>query len=76
MPRVSFDEIPDHGRLWVFPIGRPLDEAEQARCLGVVDGFHFILTEVYDAWLRLRNQDCHISWSAAVKKASRGGMQG
>ena len=39
MPRVSFDDIPDHGRLWVFPIGRPLDAAEQERSVGVVDAF-------------------------------------
>ena len=39
MPRVSFDALPDHGRLWVFPASRPLTEQEQSRLLGEVDGF-------------------------------------
>ena len=39
MPRVSFADLPDHGRLWVFPINRDLDESETERCLNVVDGF-------------------------------------
>jgi hypothetical protein len=39
MPQVTFDELPDHGRLWVFPAGRALDEAEAERCLRVVDDF-------------------------------------
>lgn len=39
MPQVTFDQLPDHGRLWVFPAGRALDEAEADRCLQVVDGF-------------------------------------
>jgi hypothetical protein len=39
MPRVSFDELPDHGRLWVFPIGRALTREEADRCLAAVDGF-------------------------------------
>lgn len=39
MPRVTFDDLPDHGRLWVFPIGRDLDEAEAEHCLSVVDAF-------------------------------------
>jgi hypothetical protein len=39
MPRVAFDELPDHGRLWVFPIGRTLTGPESDRCLAVVDDF-------------------------------------
>jgi hypothetical protein len=39
MPRVSFAELPDHGRLWVFPAGRDLSEAEARVCLDVVDDF-------------------------------------
>ncbi|MDH3208157.1 MAG: hypothetical protein OEO79_16265 [Gemmatimonadota bacterium] len=39
MPRIEFAELPDHGRLWVFPIDRPLTSAEADRCLAVVDAF-------------------------------------
>jgi hypothetical protein len=39
MPRVPFDTLPDHGRLWVFPASRTLTEAEQARLLAEVDDF-------------------------------------
>jgi hypothetical protein len=39
MPQVLFDQLPDHGRLWVFPAGRVLDETEAERCLRVVDSF-------------------------------------
>lgn len=39
MPRVSFDALPDHGRLWVFPASRTLSEAESATLLEAVDGF-------------------------------------
>ncbi len=39
MPRVSFDELPDHGRLWVFPASRDLEDAEVRECLGAVDEF-------------------------------------
>ena len=39
MPRVSFDALPDHGRLWVFPSSRPLDEAESGALLAAVDEF-------------------------------------
>ncbi len=39
MPQVDFEELPDHGRLWVFPARRGLDAAERARCLAVVDDF-------------------------------------
>jgi hypothetical protein len=39
VPRVSFSDLPDHGRLWIFPIRRGLSGAEQARCEEVVDRF-------------------------------------
>lgn len=39
MPRIAFDDLPDHGRLWVFPLSRPLAEAERAVVLGAVDAF-------------------------------------
>lgn len=39
MPRIEFADLPDHGRLWVFPSIRPLTPAEGERCLGVVDEF-------------------------------------
>jgi hypothetical protein len=39
MPGVPFSSLPDHGRLWVFPLSRTLDDAESERCLEVVDGF-------------------------------------
>ena len=39
MPHVSFDQLPDHGRLWVFPSSRSLTDSEVERCMGVVDGF-------------------------------------
>lgn len=39
MPRVPFPELPGHGRLWVFPVSRPLADAERDRCAAVVDGF-------------------------------------
>jgi hypothetical protein len=39
MPRVSFDELPDHGRLWVFPASRDLSDAEAEACLAAVDDF-------------------------------------
>lgn len=39
MPRVSFDALPDHGRLWVFPASRPLTSEEQVRMLAEVDAF-------------------------------------
>lgn len=39
MPRIPFEELPDHGRLWVFPIDRPLNDAEAERTLSVVDDF-------------------------------------
>lgn len=39
MPRVPFEALPDHGRLWVFPLDRALTEAEGARTMSVVDDF-------------------------------------
>jgi len=39
MPRVPFEELPDHGRLWVFPATRDLSEPEAAACLDAVDDF-------------------------------------
>lgn len=43
MPRVPFDSLPDHGRLWVFPLSRTLSGDETAKCTEVVDDF-------LDAW--------------------------
>jgi hypothetical protein len=39
MPRVSYDELPDHGRLWVFPATRDLTDVEADAFLGAVDDF-------------------------------------
>jgi hypothetical protein len=39
MPRVSFDELPDHGRLWVFPASRDLSDTEARASLAAVDEF-------------------------------------
>jgi hypothetical protein len=39
MPRIAFDDLPDHGRLWIFPATRDLSEAEAETCLGAVDDF-------------------------------------
>lgn len=39
MPRVPFSELPDHGRLWVFPLSRDLATPEVATCLDLVDAF-------------------------------------
>jgi hypothetical protein len=39
MPRVSFAELPDHGRLWVFPASRELTDVEARACLDAVDDF-------------------------------------
>jgi hypothetical protein len=39
MPRVPFDALPDHGRLWVFPVSRPLQPDERDRLLAEVDDF-------------------------------------
>ena len=39
MPRVPFEELPDHGRLWVFPASRELAETESEALLAAVDDF-------------------------------------
>ncbi|HSH74101.1 MAG TPA: hypothetical protein VLA09_00240, partial [Longimicrobiales bacterium] len=39
MPRVPFEELPDHGRLWVFPADRDLTDEEASTCLDAVDEF-------------------------------------
>lgn len=39
MPRISFTELPGHGRLWVFPASRDLTDAEADACLAAVDEF-------------------------------------
>jgi hypothetical protein len=39
MSRVSFEDLPDHGRLWVFPATRDLVEEETRALLDAVDGF-------------------------------------
>jgi hypothetical protein len=39
MPRTSFDQLPDHGRLWVFPADRTISPEERARVEEVVDDF-------------------------------------
>ena len=39
MPAVSFDQLPDDARLWVFAAARPLDHAQQADLLAHVDAF-------------------------------------
>ena len=39
MPRITFDELPDHGRLWVFPASRDLTISEAETFMGAVDAF-------------------------------------
>lgn len=39
MPRATFSDLPDHGRLWVFPMSRRLSEEESHTLLGEVDAF-------------------------------------
>jgi hypothetical protein len=39
MPRVNFDELPGHARLWVFAAERELSAEERARFLVTVDTF-------------------------------------
>lgn len=39
MPRLSFDQLPDSARLWVFAAARPLVAAEQHVLLTAVDAF-------------------------------------
>jgi hypothetical protein len=39
MPRVPFDTLPDHGRLWVFPMSRRLAAEDRDALLREVDAF-------------------------------------
>jgi len=39
MPRIDFSDLPDHGRLWVFPASRRLSLDESARLLSEADVF-------------------------------------
>jgi hypothetical protein len=39
MPITSFDVLPDHGRLWVFPSSRDLTDSESEALLRDVDDF-------------------------------------
>lgn len=39
MPRVAFAQIPQHGRVWVFPASRPMTEAETQALMAQVDAF-------------------------------------
>ena len=39
MPRVDFSALPDHGRLWVFPLSRALSAQESGMVLRQVDAF-------------------------------------
>jgi hypothetical protein len=39
VPRVSFDQLPPDGRLWIFPASRPLSDSEQRRVLAEADAF-------------------------------------
>jgi hypothetical protein len=39
MPRIPFDDMPDHARLWVFATDRPLGGSDQETLLEVADGF-------------------------------------
>ena len=39
MPKVPFEALPDHGRLWVFPASRDLSDEEAQELLGAVDEF-------------------------------------
>jgi hypothetical protein len=43
MPRIAFEELPEHGRLWVFPVSRALNEGEASTLLAEVDAW-------LDAW--------------------------
>lgn len=39
MSRITFDDLPDHGRLWVFPASRGLAAAEASTLLAWVDAY-------------------------------------
>ena len=44
MPQTTFDQLPDHARLWIFAASRTLTDAEQARLLDDVDAFQHAWT--------------------------------
>jgi hypothetical protein len=39
MPRTDFEALPDHARIWVFPVQDHLSPSEVDLLLGAVDGF-------------------------------------
>jgi hypothetical protein len=39
MPKVAFDSLPDHGRLWVFPASQTLTSTQSDAFLQAVDSF-------------------------------------
>ena len=39
MPRITFDELPEDARVWIFSAARRLTESERMRLLGEVDAF-------------------------------------
>jgi hypothetical protein len=39
MPRIDFRQLPDHGRVWVFPATRRLSEKEADSLMAEVDAF-------------------------------------
>lgn len=39
MPRIDFDALPEHGRVWVFPASRRLGPEEETALLAEVDAF-------------------------------------
>ena len=39
MARIPFDDLPDHGRLWVFPSNRTLSDKEAQIFMGTVSSF-------------------------------------
>lgn len=39
MPRIPFDQLPPHARLWIFPAARPMSGEDSGRVLAEVDAF-------------------------------------
>ena len=39
MPRIAFEQLPEHARLWIFAAQRELDDSERARVLEEADRF-------------------------------------
>ena len=39
MPLIPFESLPDDARLWIFGARSPLDDVDETRLLGAVDGF-------------------------------------